>query len=217
MLRKASLGVSAEPCLTCRLSDLVGADINLHVGANFLESFPERVYRAAMMKLMNDKKMLGEKTGGGFYKFDAKRKASPNPDIKPVIAESRKVRDPTSQVQRYSMGMHYPCANGCFQERRLVQGTMVGQVMSQGTTAASGRGSPTWPNVGVLVKVSLLCSSCFACSQVSAGARSLHLPKSVSVVADRKAGGFEATGGQPPGHHRVHLLPGGERGVPRDC
>ena len=69
----------------------MGADINLHVGANFLDSFPERVYRAAMMKLMNDKKMLGEKTGGGFYKFDAKRKASPNPDIKAVIAESRKV------------------------------------------------------------------------------------------------------------------------------
>ena len=29
----------------CRLSDLVGADIGLHTGMNFLEVFPERVYR----------------------------------------------------------------------------------------------------------------------------------------------------------------------------
>ena len=27
-----------------RLSDLVGADIGLHVGKNFMETFPERVY-----------------------------------------------------------------------------------------------------------------------------------------------------------------------------
>ena len=47
--------------------------------------------RAAIMKLLNDHKQLGEKTGAGFYKFDAKRKASPNKDLAPLIAESRKV------------------------------------------------------------------------------------------------------------------------------
>ena len=177
MLRKASLGVSAEPCLTCRLSDLVGADINLHVGANFLESFPERVYRAAMMKLMNDKKMLGEKTGGGFYKFDAKRKASPNPDIKPVIVESRKVSDLTSQVQRTCMGMYCSCANGCLQERDLCKEPWLGrdcvQVMSQGTIAVSGRGSSAWPNIGYLV------------SSGSNAPASLHVAKSAMVPATK--------------------------------
>ena len=57
---------------TYRLSDLVGADIGLHVGKNFIESFPERVYPAQIISLLNDHKRLGEKTGSGFYKFDKK-------------------------------------------------------------------------------------------------------------------------------------------------
>lgn len=32
-----------------RLSDLVGADIGLHVGKNFLDSFPERCYPARII------------------------------------------------------------------------------------------------------------------------------------------------------------------------
>lgn len=56
----------------CRLSDLVGADIGLHVGKNFIEAFSERVYPAQIISLLNDHKRLGEKTGSGFYKFDNK-------------------------------------------------------------------------------------------------------------------------------------------------
>ncbi len=55
-----------------RLNDLVGSDIGLHVGKNFHESFPERVYRARIIELLNEHKRLGEKSGAGFYKFDAK-------------------------------------------------------------------------------------------------------------------------------------------------
>ena len=53
-----------------RLSDLVGADIGLHVGSNFLQEWPGRTYKAYIFKLMNDHKLLGEKTGAGFYTFD---------------------------------------------------------------------------------------------------------------------------------------------------
>ncbi len=59
-------------CDDCRLSDLVGADIGLHVGKNFIESFSDRVYPAQIISLLNDHKRLGEKTGSGFYKFDNK-------------------------------------------------------------------------------------------------------------------------------------------------
>lgn len=38
----------------CRLSDLVGADIGLHVGKNFLDSFPERVYPARVILKLNE-------------------------------------------------------------------------------------------------------------------------------------------------------------------
>ncbi len=73
------------------LSDLVGADIGLHVGSNFVQSFPERVYSSTLYPLMNEKKRLGQKTGAGFYKYDEKRKATPDPGgIMPLINEARK-------------------------------------------------------------------------------------------------------------------------------
>ena len=43
----------------------MGADVGLHVGQNFLDSFPERCYPARIIKLLNDSKRLGEKSGKG--------------------------------------------------------------------------------------------------------------------------------------------------------
>lgn len=48
----------------------MGADIGLHVGGNFTEEWPDRSYKASIFKLMNDHKLLGEKTGAGFYTFE---------------------------------------------------------------------------------------------------------------------------------------------------
>jgi len=73
------------------LSDLVGADVGLHVGKNFLESFPERCYPARIIQLLNEHKRLGEKTGAGFYKYDGRRRASPDPELAPLVQQSRKV------------------------------------------------------------------------------------------------------------------------------
>ena len=54
-----------------RLNDLVGSDVGLHVGKNFVDSFPERVYISSIIPLLNQHKRLGEKTGKGFYKVGA--------------------------------------------------------------------------------------------------------------------------------------------------
>ena len=51
-----------------RLSDLVGSDIGLHVGKNFVDSFPERVYVSQIFPMLVEAKRLGEKSGAGFYK-----------------------------------------------------------------------------------------------------------------------------------------------------
>ncbi len=51
-----------------RLNDLVGSDIGLHVGANFVSSFPDRVYVSRLIPALNEAKRPGEKTGKGFYK-----------------------------------------------------------------------------------------------------------------------------------------------------
>jgi enoyl-CoA hydratase/3-hydroxyacyl-CoA dehydrogenase len=57
----------------CRLNDLVGSDIGLHVGKNFVESFPERVYVSQLIPLLNAAKRLGEKSGSGFYKVSQRQ------------------------------------------------------------------------------------------------------------------------------------------------
>ena len=75
-----------------RLSDLVGADVGLHVGKNFVEAFPERTYNAQLIVKLNEAKRLGEKTGAGFYKYDAKRKTKPDPELAPIVEASRKVK-----------------------------------------------------------------------------------------------------------------------------
>lgn len=88
-----------------RLSDLVGGDVGMHVGANFVESFPERVYPSNLLPNMCAAKRMGEKTGAGFYKFDAKRKASPDPEgVAPFLKISRdaaagRVRVPPSSLR----------------------------------------------------------------------------------------------------------------------
>ncbi len=73
----AFVGLGLRVCPR-RLSDLVGADIGLHVGSNFLQEWPDRTYKAYIFKLMNDNKLLGEKTGAGFYTF-AKDKCAAAP------------------------------------------------------------------------------------------------------------------------------------------
>jgi 3-hydroxyacyl-CoA dehydrogenase len=66
----------------------VGGDVGLHVGANFISSFPERVVRSELIPLLNKASRLGEKTGSGFYKY-ANRKPSPDPALKELLDQSR--------------------------------------------------------------------------------------------------------------------------------
>lgn len=67
----------------------VGADVGMHVGANFIESFPERVVKSHIIPLLNKAGRLGEKTGKGLYKYD-KRKQIPDPDgVQPILQESQ--------------------------------------------------------------------------------------------------------------------------------
>lgn len=57
--------VRPRPPLPHRLSDLVGGDIGLHVGASYAQDYGDRVYKSPLVLLMNEAKQLGEKTGKG--------------------------------------------------------------------------------------------------------------------------------------------------------
>lgn len=74
-----------------RLGDLVGLDVSLHVGASTAASYGDRVYRGALVRLLNEAGRLGEKTKKGYYTFDDKRRAKPDPaGLAPLLAQSRK-------------------------------------------------------------------------------------------------------------------------------
>ncbi|KAJ4954723.1 hypothetical protein NE237_011506 [Protea cynaroides] len=74
-----------------RLVDLVGFGVALATGIQFVENFPERSYKSMLISLMQEDKRLGESTRKGFYVYDNKRKASPDPEIKKYIEKARSI------------------------------------------------------------------------------------------------------------------------------
>lgn len=74
-----------------RLADLVGFEVAVATGTQYLQSFPERCYRSMLIPIMLEDKRTGESSRKGFYVYDGKRKASPDPDIKKYIEKSRSI------------------------------------------------------------------------------------------------------------------------------
>ncbi|KAF0920594.1 hypothetical protein E2562_035738 [Oryza meyeriana var. granulata] len=72
-----------------RLADLVGFGVAVATGMQYLENFPERVYKSMLIPLMMEDKRAGEATRKGFYKYEDKRKATPDPEIMKYIEKSR--------------------------------------------------------------------------------------------------------------------------------
>ncbi|AQK91461.1 enoyl-CoA hydratase1 [Zea mays] len=72
-----------------RLADLVGFGVAVATGMQYLENFPERVYKSMLLPLMMEGNRAGEATQKGFYKYEGKRKATPDPEIMKYIEKSR--------------------------------------------------------------------------------------------------------------------------------
>jgi 3-hydroxyacyl-CoA dehydrogenase len=49
---------------------LVGHDVGVHVGQNFIDDFPDRVHNSRIIPSLLEAKRLGEKSGGGLYKLN---------------------------------------------------------------------------------------------------------------------------------------------------
>ncbi|KAL5228604.1 hypothetical protein ABZP36_016869 [Zizania latifolia] len=72
-----------------RLADLVGFGVAVATGMQYLENFQERVYKSMLIPLMMEDKRTGEASRKGFYKYEDKRKATPDPEIMEYIEKSR--------------------------------------------------------------------------------------------------------------------------------
>ncbi|KAE9594228.1 hypothetical protein Lal_00001160 [Lupinus albus] len=72
-----------------RLVDLVGFGVGVATAMQFIENFPERTYKSMLLPLMQEDDRAGEATRKGFYLYDDKRKASPDPELKNYIEKAR--------------------------------------------------------------------------------------------------------------------------------
>ncbi|KAI5071432.1 hypothetical protein GOP47_0013683 [Adiantum capillus-veneris] len=73
-----------------RLADLVGYEVSRSVADQFAKAFPERTYRSQLISLLMEENRLGQKNGRGFYLYDRQLKATPDPDFKKFLDESRR-------------------------------------------------------------------------------------------------------------------------------
>ncbi|MFS7926730.1 putative isomerase, 3-hydroxyacyl-CoA dehydrogenase, Enoyl-CoA hydratase [Helianthus anomalus] len=74
-----------------RLCDHVGFGVAMASGTQFVYSFPERTYKSMLIPLMQEDKRTGENTRKGFYVYDDKHKASPDPEIDKYIEKAREI------------------------------------------------------------------------------------------------------------------------------
>ncbi|GKU85433.1 hypothetical protein SLEP1_g111 [Rubroshorea leprosula] len=76
-----------------RLADLVGFGVAIATAMQFIENFPDRTYKSMIIPLMQEDKRAGETSRKGFYLYDDKRKASPDPELKKYIEKARSISD----------------------------------------------------------------------------------------------------------------------------
>ncbi|XP_057486339.1 glyoxysomal fatty acid beta-oxidation multifunctional protein MFP-a-like [Actinidia eriantha] len=74
-----------------RLCDLVGFGVAVATGSQYVQNFPERTYKSMLIPLMQEDKRAGESTRKGFYVYNDKRKANPDPEIKKYIQKAREI------------------------------------------------------------------------------------------------------------------------------
>ncbi|XP_051152677.1 glyoxysomal fatty acid beta-oxidation multifunctional protein MFP-a [Andrographis paniculata] len=74
-----------------RLCDLVGFGVAVATGGQYLVNFPERTHKSLLIPIMQEDNRQGESTRRGFYIYDEKRKASPDPEIKKYIDKAREI------------------------------------------------------------------------------------------------------------------------------
>jgi enoyl-CoA hydratase/3-hydroxyacyl-CoA dehydrogenase len=81
-----------------RLTDMIGVEVSSHVAQTFLDSYPDRIYPAAIYRLLLQAKRFGDRSGAGFYKH-ANGKASPDPELQTFVTQSRAQAKIQNQVR----------------------------------------------------------------------------------------------------------------------
>eukprot|EP00741_Cyanophora_paradoxa_P003369 tig00000692_g3274.t2 len=73
-----------------RMGDLVGLDVQGHVGGMIKAAYGDRIYESTQIKYMIDSNRLGEKTGAGYYRHEARQASEDSAAIEPILDRSRR-------------------------------------------------------------------------------------------------------------------------------
>jgi 3-hydroxyacyl-CoA dehydrogenase / enoyl-CoA hydratase / 3-hydroxybutyryl-CoA epimerase len=126
-----------------RLIDEVGVDVSLHVAKTLAASFGARMKIPPVLGQMMDGKMLGRKSGSGFY-LHGKGEPRPNPD---VIAFTRTTTRTTTSAEREELQERMVLlmvneSARCLEEQIVTAPEDVDFAMIMGTGFAPFRGGP---------------------------------------------------------------------------
>ncbi|KAJ6390465.1 hypothetical protein OIU77_024637 [Salix suchowensis] len=139
-----------------RMMDLAGFKVAIAGGIQFIENFPERSYKSMLVSVKLEDNPGGESTSKGFYIYDNKGKAIPDPEVLNYIDKARSITGVTidSEIMKLSDQdkvemMLFPVVN---EACRLLEEGIVVKASDLDVAAVMGMGFPAyrleeWSNV----------------------------------------------------------------------
>ncbi|KAJ8539800.1 hypothetical protein K7X08_014052 [Anisodus acutangulus] len=189
-----------------RLCDLVGFGVAIATGGQFVMNFPERTYKSMLIPLMQEDKRAGETTRRGFYVYDDRRKASPDPEIKRYIEKAREMSGVTIDPKMAKLSdkdiiemIFFPVVNEAC--RVLAEGIAV-KASDLDISAIMGMGFPPYRG-GIIFWADTLGSK-YICSRLDEWSRMYgDFFKPCSYLAERAAKGAPLSSTKDPAKSRL--------------
>ncbi|XP_075087421.1 glyoxysomal fatty acid beta-oxidation multifunctional protein MFP-a-like [Nicotiana tabacum] len=189
-----------------RLCDLVGFGVAIATGGQFVMTFPERTYKSMLIPLMQEDKRAGETTRKGFYVYDDRRKASPDPEIKKYIEKAREMSGVTIDPKLAKLSdkdiiemIFFPVVNEAC--RVLAEGIAV-KASDLDISAVMGMGFPPYRG-GIIFWADTLGSK-YICSRLDEWSRMYgDFFKPCSYLAERAAKGAPLSSTMDPAKSRL--------------
>ncbi|KAB5569471.1 hypothetical protein DKX38_003264 [Salix brachista] len=131
-----------------RMMDLVGFKVAIAGGIQFIENFPERSYKSMLVSVKLEDNPGGETTSKGFYIYDNKGKAIPDPEVLNYIDKARSITGVTidSEIMKLSDQdkvemMLFPVVN---EACRLLEEGIIVKASDLDVAAVMGMGFPAY-------------------------------------------------------------------------
>ncbi|XP_055814296.1 glyoxysomal fatty acid beta-oxidation multifunctional protein MFP-a-like [Solanum dulcamara] len=189
-----------------RLCDLVGFGVATATGTQFVKNFPERTYISMLIPLMQEDKRAGETTRRGFYVYDDRRKARPDPEIKKYIEKAREISGVTIDPKMAKLSdkdiiemIFFPVVNEAC--RVLAEGIAV-KASDLDISAIMGMGFPPYRG-GIMFWADTLGSK-YICSRLDEWSRMYgNIFKPCSYLAERASKGAPLSSTTDPAKSRL--------------